>query len=171
MTDVCEGRRLFPATAGRAYLNTAAVGLASRQLADAYHTFVEEWATAGLDYRRGEQAADNARSAVARLLGAEACDIALIPSVSSAAGLVAAQLGRPGPGENVVIGEGSTARTISRGASSPQRDMTSGKWRSATAGSSPKTSASAWTPVHGLSRSAPCSPRPATGPTSRRSAT
>ena len=105
MADVCEGRRLFPATAGRAYLNTAAAGLASRQLADAYHTFVEEWATVGLDYRRGEQAADNARSAVARLLGAEACDIALIPSVSSAAGLVAAQLGRAGPGENVVIGE------------------------------------------------------------------
>jgi selenocysteine lyase/cysteine desulfurase len=42
---------------------------------------------------------------VARLLGAEAADIALIPSVSSAAGLVAAQLGRAGPGDNVVIGE------------------------------------------------------------------
>jgi selenocysteine lyase/cysteine desulfurase len=103
--DVCEARRLFPATAGRAYFNTAAVGLASRRLADAYHAFVGEWADTGLDYRRGERAADNARSAVARLLGAEASDIALIPSVSSAAGLVAAQLGRAGLGDNVVIGE------------------------------------------------------------------
>jgi selenocysteine lyase/cysteine desulfurase len=56
---------------------------------------VEEWATTGLDYRRGEQAADNARFAVARLLGAEASDIALIPSVSSAAGLVAANSAGP----------------------------------------------------------------------------
>jgi selenocysteine lyase/cysteine desulfurase len=105
IADVREGRRQFPATAARAYFNTAAVGLASRRLADAYHTFVDEWAATGLDYRRGEQAADNARSAVARLLGAKASDIALIPSVSSAAGLVAAQLGRASPGDNVVIGE------------------------------------------------------------------
>jgi selenocysteine lyase/cysteine desulfurase len=96
---------VFPVTAARAYFNTAAVGLASRRLADAYHAFVEEWAKTGLDYRRGEQAADKARSAVARQLGANASDIALIPSVSSAAGLVAAQLGRAGLGDNVVIGE------------------------------------------------------------------
>ena len=105
MVDVREGRRLFPVTAARAYFNTAAVGLASRRLADAYHAFVDQWATTGLDYRRGEQAADNARSAVARLLGVKASDVALIPSVSSAAGLVAAQLGQAGPGDNVVIGE------------------------------------------------------------------
>ena len=103
--DVREARRMFPATAGRAYFNTAAVGLASQRLADAYHAFVEEWADTGLDYRRVERAADNARSAVARLLGVKASDMALIPSVSSAAGLVAAQLGRASPGDNVVIGE------------------------------------------------------------------
>ena len=103
--DVREARRMFPATAGRAYFNTAAVGLASQRLADAYHAFVEEWADTGLDYRRVERAADNARSAVARLLGVKASDIALIPSVSSAAGLVAAQFGRADPGDNVVIGE------------------------------------------------------------------
>ena len=43
--------------------------------------------------------------AVARLIGADAADIALIPSVSSAAGLVAAQFGPAEPGQNVVIGE------------------------------------------------------------------
>jgi len=51
--DVREARRMFPATAGRAYFNTAAVGLASQRLADAYHAFVEEWADTGLDYRLG----------------------------------------------------------------------------------------------------------------------
>ena len=102
---ICDARGLFPATAGRAYFNTAAVGLASRRLADAYHDFIDEWTAAGLDYSRGEQAAGQARSAVARLIGADPADIALIPSVSSAAGLVAAQFGPANPGESIVIGQ------------------------------------------------------------------
>ena len=102
---ICDARGLFPATAGRAYFNTAAVGLASRRLADAYHDFIDEWTAAGLDYGRGEQAAGQARSAVARLIGADPADIALIPSVSSAAGLVAAQFGPADPGESIVIGQ------------------------------------------------------------------
>jgi cysteine desulfurase / selenocysteine lyase len=103
--DIREARRLFPATAGRAYFNTAAVGLASRRLADTYHEFIDEWAATGLDYSRGEQAAGAARSAVARLIGADAGDIALIPAVSSAAGLVAAQFGPAHRGDNIVIGQ------------------------------------------------------------------
>src|SRR5262249_14886454 len=50
-----------------------------------------------------EQAAGDARSAVARLTGADAGDIALIPSVSAAAGLVAAQFGPAGPREGLVL--------------------------------------------------------------------
>jgi cysteine desulfurase / selenocysteine lyase len=60
---------------------------------------------AGLDYSRGERAADAARSAVARLIGADVSDIALSPPVSSAAGLVAAQFGPARPGESIVIGQ------------------------------------------------------------------
>ena len=103
--DVHEARRLFPATADRAYLNTAAVGLASRRLADTYHELINDWTTIGFDFSRGERAADAARSAVATLIGADSSDVALIPSVSSAAGLVAAQFGPATRGENVVIGE------------------------------------------------------------------
>ena len=46
VTDITEARRLFPATTGRAYFNTAAVGLASRRLAETYHAVVDEWADA-----------------------------------------------------------------------------------------------------------------------------
>src|SRR4051812_33982028 len=98
-------RSLFPATTGRAYFNTAAVGLASQRLADTYREAIDQWTSAGFDFVRGEAAADGARTAVARLIGAEATDVALIPSVSSAAGLVAAQFGPAGTGDNVVIGE------------------------------------------------------------------
>ena len=48
--DVREARRLFPATDGVAYFNTAAVGLASRVLVDAYRRYIDDWAATGLDY-------------------------------------------------------------------------------------------------------------------------
>ncbi len=103
--DVRDARTLFPATANAAYFNTAAVGLASRTLAAAYHHYVDEWTATGLDYARGETAAERARTAVAALIGADRSDVALIASVSSAAGLVAAQFGPADRGHNVVIGE------------------------------------------------------------------
>jgi selenocysteine lyase/cysteine desulfurase len=103
--DVRDARRLFPATEKVAYFNTAAVGLASRALAEAYNALLGEWTGTGFDFVRGEAAAESARRSVAALMGADASDVALIPSVSAAAGLVAAQLGPAGAGENVVIGE------------------------------------------------------------------
>src|SRR5262249_10871622 len=57
------------------------------------------------DYVRGEAAAERSRAAVARVIGAEAADVALIASVSAAAGLVASQFGSATRGQNVVIGE------------------------------------------------------------------
>jgi cysteine desulfurase/selenocysteine lyase len=103
-TGIRGARRLFPATADRAYLNTAAVGLASRRLADTYHRVVDGWVESGFDIRDGERAAGAARDSAARLIGADAEDVALIPALSSAAGLVASQLGPATPGQNVVIG-------------------------------------------------------------------
>ena len=95
IADICDARRLFPATADRVYLNTAAVGLASRRLADTYHVLIDEWTAVGFDYGRGERAANDARSAVARLMGADGTDIALIPSVSYAAGWLLRSSARP----------------------------------------------------------------------------
>jgi len=104
-SDVREARSRFPATERLAYFNTAAVGLASRTMVDALHRFVDEWAEVGLDYARGEAAGERARASVATLMGAAPADVALIASVSAAAGLVAAQFGPAAPGRNVVIGE------------------------------------------------------------------
>ena len=59
--DVRAARGLFPATDQAAYFNTAAVGLASRTLVSAYHSYVEEWTDRGLDYVRGEAAGESAR--------------------------------------------------------------------------------------------------------------
>jgi selenocysteine lyase/cysteine desulfurase len=107
-----------------------------------YHAFIDEWTAGGLDFPRGEQAAGEARSAVARLTGADARDIALIPSVSSAAGLVAAQFGPAGPGESIVIGQREYSSNHFPGASWPGRATSSVRPPSATADSSRRTSRS-----------------------------
>ncbi len=103
--DVSEARQLFPATAGRAYLNTASTGLGSQQLATSYRGAVDDWVERGFDFVQGEKAANSARAMASRLIGADPADVALIPGVALAAGLVAAQLGPAAAGENVVIGE------------------------------------------------------------------
>ena len=103
--DVATARALFPVTRRIAYLNTAAVGLASTRLTEAYARVLETWTANGFDYVRGEEAATAARNAVARLIGASAADVALVPSVSAAAGLVAAQFLPAARGENLVVGE------------------------------------------------------------------
>lgn len=100
-----DARRLFPATETAVYLNTAAVGLASSVTAAAYHRAVDEWLASGLDYVRGEAAAESCRASVARLFGVDRTDVALISSVSAAAGLVASQFGEGTTGQNVVVGE------------------------------------------------------------------
>ncbi len=102
--DITEARRLFPGAQDRAYLNTAAVGLASSHLAATYHRVIDRWVGAAFDFGDGERAAGVARSAAAGLIGAEVDDVALIPALSTAAGLVGAQLPPAVSGENVVIG-------------------------------------------------------------------
>ena len=72
---------------------------------EAHHRFVDDWAETGLDFVRAEAAGEAARASVAALIGADASDVALIASVSAAAGLVAAQFGPAAPGQSVVIGE------------------------------------------------------------------
>ena len=103
--DIRSARDLFPATEHQAYFNTAAVGLASSAVAATYHAYVEEWTRDGLDYVKAEAAAESARTAVAGLIGADPADMAMIASVSAAAGFVAAQFGPAAPGDNVVIGQ------------------------------------------------------------------
>src|SRR5437879_9031042 len=93
VADVRGARGLFPATERAAYFNTAAVGLASRTLVAAYHSYIDDWMDAGLDYVRGEAAGERARTSMAALIGVDRADVALIASVSAAAGLVAAQFG------------------------------------------------------------------------------
>ncbi len=93
--DVREARGLFPAAGRAAYFNTAAVGLASAALIDACRRRWKVRREGAFDFVSGEVAGERARAAVAGLIGADSTEVALIASVSAAAGLVAAQFGTP----------------------------------------------------------------------------
>lgn len=103
--DVGRARDLFPSSARAAYFNTASVGLASEALTSACHQFVDGLTGHGIDFDSVEAAAESARTSVARLIGAEPSDVALVPSVSASAGLVASQFGSARTGQNIVIGQ------------------------------------------------------------------
>ena len=104
MTDVEGARQLFPALSRKAYFNTAAVALGNTRLRDGLTAFLDQWTEEGFDFVRAEAAADRAREILARLLKVSARDVALVPSVSTAAGLVAAQFVSADTGENLIIG-------------------------------------------------------------------
>lgn len=104
MTDFRSVRSVFPLLERTTYLNTAAVSAGSTLLDEAYRTFSDRWLAEGFDFVRAERSAETSRGLFATLIGASARDIALVPSVSAAAGLVAAQFLKAGSGENVVIG-------------------------------------------------------------------
>jgi cysteine desulfurase/selenocysteine lyase len=103
--ELREARRLFPATQSSVYLNTAAVGLAAAATREAYRAYVDDWTASGLDYVRGEAAANACRASVAQLIGTPSTNVALISSVSAMAGLIASQFGPASPGQNLVVGE------------------------------------------------------------------
>jgi len=105
MRHILEANGLFPATDEVAYFNTAAVGLGSRALGDTLGRYLDDWIRTGPDFVRGEVAGEHARTAAAAIIGASAVDIALIPSVSAVAGLVAAQFAPTDRPRSVVIGE------------------------------------------------------------------
>jgi len=98
-------RALFPATVERAYLNSATYAPAARPVLEAMQAAQAQWSAGRGDWREWEARAEDARSALARLLRTQAERVALLPAVSSAAGQVAENVPFR-PGANLVVGEG-----------------------------------------------------------------
>jgi selenocysteine lyase/cysteine desulfurase len=92
-----EGTR----TAG--YLNTATYGLPPRATIDALLRAIEGWRSRE-DWQRWEEDGEVCRALFARLAGARPEQIALLPAVSAATGIIAASL-QTRPGDNVVCFE------------------------------------------------------------------
>ena len=103
--DLAALRSLFPGLERRVYLNTATMALGSLPVRGAYEHALAEWTAGEFAWPEAEHAPDEARALFPRIVGADPDEIALVPSVSTAAGIVAAQFPPAQPGETVLVGD------------------------------------------------------------------
>lgn len=102
-------RQLFPGLKNTIYLNTASMNVGSAPARAAYELALEQWSAGRFDWTEAERAGEDARALFAEIIGATAGEIAIVPAVSTAAGIVAANLPPARPGENVVVAENEFA--------------------------------------------------------------
>jgi selenocysteine lyase/cysteine desulfurase len=96
---------VFPGLEDTIYLNTATMGVGCRAARAAYERAVDQWSRGRFDWMEAERAGEDARAVFAQIIGAEVDEIALVPAVSTAAGIIAANLPPAKHGENVVVAE------------------------------------------------------------------
>ncbi len=94
---------LFPSMGQVVYFNTATMALGAARVREAYERALADWVSGRFDYTAAEQAGETCRRIFAELVGATPEEVALIPAVSSSAGVVAAQLGPARTGDNIVV--------------------------------------------------------------------
>ena len=107
--NVSDIRGLFPGLKDTIYLNTATMCVGCAPAREAYGLAVERWSAGRFDWMAAEQAGEDARGMFAEIIGATAADIAIVPAVSTAAGIVAASLPPARTGENIVVAENEFA--------------------------------------------------------------
>ena len=95
--------RLFPGLKDTIYLNTAIMNVGCAPAREAYELAVERWSAGRFDWMEAERAGEDARAMFAEIVGATAGEIAIVPAVSTAAGIVAANLPPAKRGENIVV--------------------------------------------------------------------
>jgi len=98
-------RTFFPGLEGTIYLNTATMGVGCASAREAYERAADQWSRGRFDWLEGERAGEDARSFFAELIGGHADEVAIVPTVGGAAGIVAANLPPAKPGENIIVGE------------------------------------------------------------------
>jgi selenocysteine lyase/cysteine desulfurase len=100
---VADIRALFPGLKDTIYLNTASMAVGCAPARDAYMRAVDEWTAGRFDWVEADRAGEDARTVFAQIVGATPEEIALVPAVSIAAGIVAANLPPAKPGDNIVV--------------------------------------------------------------------
>src|SRR6478752_5365153 len=103
--QVADIRGLFPGLQDTIYLNTATMNVGSAPAREAYELAAGRWSAGRFDWLEAERAGEDARAMFAEIVGATAGEIAIVPAVSSAAGIVAANLPPAKRGENIVVAE------------------------------------------------------------------
>ena len=98
-------RALFPCTEGQAYLDTASFGPGATPVVEAVRQHLEQWSQGRWDWKDWDGAGERVRRGLGHLLGTEPRNVALLPSLATAAGQVAECLPAR-EGANIVVGDG-----------------------------------------------------------------
>ena len=98
-------RDLFPGLKDTIYLNTATMSVGCAPAREAYGRALDRWSAGRFDWTEAEQAGEDCRAVFAEIVGARPEEVALVPAVSTAAGIVAANMPTATRGENVVVAE------------------------------------------------------------------
>jgi len=106
LASFAEVRALFPGLDRVLYFNTASYTAGSIPVRNAYTQAVGDWFDCRLRWEESEGAAERARALFAHFVNASPDAVALIPCVSTAAGVVASQLPPAQPGESVLVSAG-----------------------------------------------------------------
>jgi cysteine desulfurase / selenocysteine lyase len=109
MMQADDIRRLFPGLQNTIYLNTATMNVGCAPAREAYERVLERWSAGRFDWTEAELAGEDARAMFAEIVGCTAGEIAIVPAVSAAAGIVAANMPAAEHGENVVVAENEFA--------------------------------------------------------------
>ncbi|MBB5696524.1 aminotransferase class V-fold PLP-dependent enzyme [Muricoccus pecuniae] len=101
-----EMERLFPNLRGTTYMNTASLAPGCGPAVNALTAAANDWARGRLDWAEAERAGEEARVLFAHLVGGRTDCVALVPTASAVAGLVAAYLPKRFPeGGTILVGE------------------------------------------------------------------
>jgi len=102
-TTWAEVRALFACSRELAYLNTATFGPGPEPVLREVRDAIDGWANGTGNWRVWEERSEDARRGFARLIGAPAESIALLPTVSAAAAQVGAGLASPRGGRSRIV--------------------------------------------------------------------
>lgn len=100
-----EVRSLFPGLERILYFDTASHAIGATVVRDAYRQSVDAWVNGTLRWEDSIPASNAARALFARIVNATPDSVALVPYVSTAAGVVATQFPPARDGENVLVPE------------------------------------------------------------------
>lgn len=104
-TDWRAMRALFPCTEGQAYLDTASFAPGATPVVEAVRDHLAQWSTGRWDWKDWDGAGERVRRGLGSLLETDPVNVALLPSLATAAGQVAECL-PVREGANLVVGDG-----------------------------------------------------------------
>ena len=103
--NVGDIRELFPGLKDTIYMNTATMAVGCTAARQAYERAVDRWSAGRFDWMEAERAGEDVRVMFAQIVGARPEEVAIVPAVSTAAGIVAANMPPGKRGENIVVAD------------------------------------------------------------------